>query len=386
MINLIKSLLKNLIRIFYLPFIFYKICSVFFSKDVNDGYIVISPSLTLSGAPLLSEKIYENISRNKPTYFLSIFGGKGISKNKKMINMNGINFDMIYILLSKILTKKGYKNYILNSIVSSKYVRYFKNKNTKCISLIHEMSYAISVLKIFNKIPEIYNYSDSLIFSCKESFNTFKKYTNKHVLDPRKIVFMKQGLYEESFIVNLKNKDMIRKNNRSYLNINSKELVILGVGNDLERKGFKYFLELSMFCPEYKFIWIGNNPEFLKNKRKNITIIPKAKKESIYKYFYISDYFFLSSVEDPFPTVLLEAMVSGLPLISIKGSGGADELINENIGFICDRARILDAKNYIRNINQKNLNKISNYNRDFVIKNFNFDNYVDRLISLFQRN
>jgi len=73
MINLIKSLLKNLIRIFYLPFIFYKICSVFFSKDVNDGYIVISPSLTLSGAPLLSEKIYENISRNKPTYFLSIF-------------------------------------------------------------------------------------------------------------------------------------------------------------------------------------------------------------------------------------------------------------------------------------------------------------------------
>ena len=79
-------------------------------------------------------------------------------------------------------------------------------------------------------------------------------------------------------------------------------------------------------------------------------------------------------------------MVSGLPLISIKGSGGADELINKNIGFICDRERILDAKNYIRNINQKNLNKIANHNKDFVIKNFNFDNYVDRLISLFQIN
>ena len=268
MINLIKSFLKNLIRIIYLPFVFYKICRVFFSKDVNDGYVVISPSLTLSGAPLLSEKIFNNVSRNKPTYFLSIFGGKGISIKKKMINMDGINFDIIYVLLSKILIKKGYKNYILNSIVSSKFVKHFKNKNTKCICLIHEMSYAISVLKIFNKIPEIYNYSDSLIFSCKESFNSFKKYTNNLVLDPKKIVFMKQGLYEKSFIVNLNNKDIIRKNNRRYLNINNKEIVILGVGNDLERKGFKYFLELSTLCPEYKFIWIGNNREFLQNKRK----------------------------------------------------------------------------------------------------------------------
>lgn len=383
MINLTKSFFRKFLNIVYSPYLIYELFKLLISKKVLDGHVIISPSLTLSGAPILSEKIYCQIEFKKPVYFVSIYGGKGINKeNKKIINMNGVDIGLFYILLSKLFLKKGYKTFILNSIVSCKYVKNFKNRDTKCICLIHEMSYAISVLNVSSKINEIYNYADNLVFSCKGSFDAFRNHIHNIHIDKEKIIFLKQGLYEESFLSNFKYKKSTRNKIRKLFDFKKKDIVILGIGNDFKRKGFNYFLELSNYCKEYKFIWIGNDSEYNNQNCKNLFLIPSVDKDKIFKYFYISDFFFLSSIEDPFPSVILEAMVSGLPVISLKGSGGADELINNKIGFIAQKENILLIKKYISNLNEKNLREISKYNHEFVIKNFVFENYVNKLLFL----
>src|SRR5262249_2189742 len=49
-------------------------------------------------------------------------------------------------------------------------------------------------------------------------------------------------------------------------------------------------------------------------------------------YYGGADLFALTSREDPFPCVVLEAMNAGLPVITFSGSGGINSLINEGIG------------------------------------------------------
>jgi len=44
---------------------------------------------------------------------------------------------------------------------------------------------------------------------------------------------------------------------------------------------------------------------------------------NVVPYYAASDLFFLSSREDPFPTIVFEAFISELPVIGVEGSSGA---------------------------------------------------------------
>src|SRR5262249_38488622 len=50
-------------------------------------------------------------------------------------------------------------------------------------------------------------------------------------------------------------------------------------------------------------------------------------------YFQAADVFLLTSREDPFPCVNLEAIASGLPVVAFEGAGGAPEVL-ENAGVV----------------------------------------------------
>ena len=50
--------------------------------------------------------------------------------------------------------------------------------------------------------------------------------------------------------------------------------------------------------------------------------------DDVYSYFQRADLLFLSSREDPFPLVMLEAAVFNLPVIYFQGTGGAEEFFD----------------------------------------------------------
>tara|TARA_B100000242_G_scaffold96699_2_gene66309 strand:- start:19148 stop:20314 length:1167 start_codon:yes stop_codon:yes gene_type:complete len=382
----LKFFIRLFFKLFLIPKIIFAIFRLFLSKKIIDGYVIISPSLSLSGAPLLSEKIYQKISKIKPCFFISIFGGCEISvNNKKSINFNGIEYKLFYFLTSLILKRKGYNRFIFNSIVSAKHIKNLKSNDSLIISLIHEMAGVISYFRLEKKISEIYENSDYLVFSCKDSYEDFIKNISIKKLKNEKFLFLKQGLYENSFIKNFQKKDYIKSKYRTHLNLSNKQKLVLGIGNDLQRKGFKYFLKLCKICPNINFIWIGKNKELKNYKLKNLLIINQVNSDEIYKYFFVSDIFFLSSIEDPFPTVLLEAMFSGLTVLALKGSGGSDEIIKPENGLIFEKNNFKEAKNYILKLDKIKIKKIGDYNHNYVVKNFDFENYIQNLLSVFNK-
>jgi glycosyltransferase involved in cell wall biosynthesis len=57
-------------------------------------------------------------------------------------------------------------------------------------------------------------------------------------------------------------------------------------------------------------------------------------------YYYGMDVFALTSREDPFPLVMLEAGAAGLPVVCFAGSGGGAEFVGRNAGLIAPYADV----------------------------------------------
>jgi glycosyltransferase involved in cell wall biosynthesis len=122
---------------------------------------------------------------------------------------------------------------------------------------------------------------------------------------------------------------------------------------------------------DFHFYWIGSTEETDNHPKSGSweTIFKKIKdyclshhitflgrKSEFKEYFKAGDVFLLSSREDPFPLVCLEAAQLGLPVICFEKAGGMPEFVEQDAGFVVPFEDTQSAAAKIRIlINQRNL-------------------------------
>lgn len=114
--------------------------------------------------------------------------------------------------------------------------------------------------------------------------------------------------------------------------------IILGVSFDWsKRKGIDVFIKLSKRLDnKYCIVLVGTNTELDKKLPKNIISIHKTmNQKELAKIYTAADIFVNPTREDNFPTVNLEALACGTPVVTFK-TGGSPECIDANCGEICD--------------------------------------------------
>ena len=134
---------------------------------------------------------------------------------------------------------------------------------------------------------------------------------------------------------------------RAELGIPDRAFVVCGSGTRDWRKGIDLFLHVAIDLvrrfphkPVY-FCWVGGDGDMdssprLKFDREqsgcsvNLLFVPETG--SPQDYFAASDVFALTSREDPFPLVALEAASLGLPVICFDAAVGSKEFVNETTG------------------------------------------------------
>lgn len=118
--------------------------------------------------------------------------------------------------------------------------------------------------------------------------------------------------------------------------------VMLGsaMGMD-ERKGFQYFLELSnIIDDDCKIVLVGLNEAQISKLPKNILGISRTNNQKELAEIYTSaDIFINPTLEDNFPTVNLEALACGTPIITFN-TGGSVESVFDGIGAIVEQGDI----------------------------------------------
>jgi glycosyltransferase involved in cell wall biosynthesis/ubiquinone/menaquinone biosynthesis C-methylase UbiE len=139
---------------------------------------------------------------------------------------------------------------------------------------------------------------------------------------------------------------------REELGLNFEEKVIFGCGTIDWRKGPDLFVQVALEVlkkiPEVRFIWIGSDSGDEASSLAHVLATDSrirfiGERENPRDYFALGHAFFLSSREDPFPLVALEAADAALPVVCFANAGGMPEFVGNTCGRTVAYENIYEA-------------------------------------------
>jgi UDP-glucose:(heptosyl)LPS alpha-1,3-glucosyltransferase len=152
------------------------------------------------------------------------------------------------------------------------------------------------------------------------------------------------------------NKNRWCENVRKSLNISNDSKVLLFVGSGFKRKGLKTLINAIPIIKkeDIKALIVGKGDvneykALAENYGISDKIIFLGPQKETEKFYAAADLFILPTLYDPFSNATLEAMASGLPVITTKNNGVAELIENRQEGFVMDN--LFDAQELANNIN-----------------------------------
>lgn len=125
--------------------------------------------------------------------------------------------------------------------------------------------------------------------------------------------------------------------------------LLLGVAFDWgKRKGLDIFIELSKFLSaEYQIILVGTDEKIDEQLPQNIISIHRTQNQKeLAEIYTAADLFLNPTREDNYPTVNMEALACGTPVITFN-TGGSPECIDSTCGVVVERDDVFTLKDTI---------------------------------------
>ena len=128
--------------------------------------------------------------------------------------------------------------------------------------------------------------------------------------------------------------------------------VAMGWGN---HKGLDVFCELSKRLPsDYQIVLVGTDDKIDKTLPSNIISIHRtANQQELAMIYSASDVFVNPTREDTFPTVNIESLACGTPIVTFK-TGGSPEILDDTCGVVVDVDDIDAMEKSILNVCENN--------------------------------
>ncbi len=196
--------------------------------------------------------------------------------------------------------------------------------------------------------PQYRQYPKSYVDRTKIMYNLKKEWftgvQNMTIVTPSQWL---AELVEQSFLKNYQVKVInnginlnvfkpTKNNFREAHSIGKDEYMLLGVAFGWDRrKGLDVFIELSKRLPkQYKIVLVGTDVNVDKRLPWNITSIHRTQNQKeLAEIYTAADLFVNPTREENFPTVNMEALACGTPIITFN-TGGSSEIINETCGHV----------------------------------------------------
>lgn len=143
------------------------------------------------------------------------------------------------------------------------------------------------------------------------------------------------------------------------------KIMILGVAFDWgQRKGLDVFIELSKrLGSEYKIVLVGTNKKVDKILPSNILSIHRTEtQEELAKIYTCADIFVNPTREENFPTVNIESIACGTPVITFD-TGGSGEMLDEKSGVVVNKNDIDAMEKAIIAVSKKQFSEQDCVNR-----------------------
>jgi glycosyltransferase involved in cell wall biosynthesis len=234
---------------------------------------------------------------------------------------------------------RNYDVVVGNTVISLEYLKSFKQKGARTICWLHELEFAVNTFSK-EKFLELADYVDCFLVVSRAVENMLRQFgitKEIHLVYGFSTPVAAQVV--EAEIETVKNE----------LGIPADAFVVGGSGTVEWRKGTDIFLQIARHLlaarDNFYFVWVGGKSSHsdveynlirhdferfgLKEK-----VIFTGLQENPRKFFAAMDLFALTSREDPFPLVCLEAAALEKPIICFENAGGAPEFVETDCGFV----------------------------------------------------
>jgi len=194
---------------------------------------------------------------------------------------------------------------------------------------------------LLKKKKELISDFDNLVFVTPSAWLANR--VKQSILASKKIEIIPNGidcnLFSPRSVVELKEKHNLKE-----------EKIVLAVAPDLfdGRKGGEFVLELAkqLSSEPIKFILIGSKENKIVEKG-NLIQIPKTDNQlELAKYYSLADTFIICSKSENFPTVCLESLACGTPIVGFD-TGGTKETAPNDLGIFVEYGNIEKLKSAI---------------------------------------
>ncbi len=291
--------------------------------EIKNEFEDIAPTYCMKDMHLINK---QNSIYPRPIYYLIKYLGL-----RKVVGKN---------YLIKLLLKQNFDLIFANSVASCKTILEIKKfLDLPVINYIHELANTINYFCDKTMFTRVSKLVDLYIGSSQSVVENLR---NNHKIAKDKIALVHDYIPTSEF---LKNQNFCSRDSLERDLDIPKNAFVVGASGTLEwRKGLDLYPQIAYLVKQKSdlpivFLWIGgtDNAEFervlqdiKKMKLKNKIFFVEYKVD----YFYLIDVFLLSSREDPYPLVCLQAALFKKPIICFDLAGGMPEFVGQDCGFV----------------------------------------------------
>lgn len=166
---------------------------------------------------------------------------------------------------------------------------------------------------------------------------------------------------------------------REKYDLNEKKIVLGVASGWTYRKGLDVFIELaSRLSEDYQIVLVGTNDKIDELLPDNIISIHRTQNQKeLAEIYSAADVFVNPTREENYPTVNMEAVACGTPVVTFD-TGGCKEIVGEGCGIVVNENTVDELEQYIYGLtgsSDRSTAKCVEYARRFD-KNICYKNYV----------
>lgn len=290
------------------------------------------------------------------------------------------------------LHRRGFRHAICNTTAAASLLPLLHGTGFHSTVLVHELPNILRQFSLEDVARSVALLSDRIVFPAAFVRDRFQQLAE---VDPAKVVIRPQGLFRLN--THRDNREAARADLLACLGLAQDARIIVAAGPADRRKGVDIFcqvaLQVARQAPQAKFIWIGDDRTELAEDCRAwldcsglvhpVYFVGVAEDPDLYaRRMAAADLYLMTSREDPFPSVVLDALALGIPVVGFSEAGGFGELLDKGAGMLVpmlDRAAMAEA--VLSLIRETTLAKtMGAAGRTLVEAELNFKDYVNDLL------
>ena len=237
--------------------------------------------------------------------------------------------------LASRLVHEGFRLAMANTAVAGRVVEPLKKGGMTVLSLVHELPGLIRDYRLEEAVHAIGKCADHIVVAAEVVRNGLDGFLDGGA----PITVRPQGLFTRSRYRGEVQPETARRLLRERLQLPDRARIVLAVGYADHRKGVDLLAEVAVrYCaadPDIHFVWVGHRD--IRMAEQVAAILRRHEAESRFHfvgmdfdtddYYAGADVYALASREDPFPSVVLESLSVGTPVVAFESTGGAADML-----------------------------------------------------------